>query len=71
MRYAKVAHSACTDFVFVGWDVAFTPDGPIILEGNENWDAATYQTLTGEPLGYTKFVEVLATRLGRESTGLC
>jgi Sugar-transfer associated ATP-grasp len=63
LRHVTVAHQACSHFVFVGWDVAFTPHGAMILEGNANWDAATYQTLRGEPLGYTKFAEILATRL--------
>ncbi len=68
LRYVKVAHQACSNFVFVGWDVAFTPDGAMILEGNANWEAATYQTLRGEPLGHTKFADILAARL-RNGTG--
>jgi hypothetical protein len=63
LRYVKVAHHACSNFVFVGWDVAFTPHGPMILEGNTNWEAASYQTLRGEPLGFTKFADILATQL--------
>jgi hypothetical protein len=63
LRYLKAAHQACPTFVFVGWDVAFTPHGAMIIEGNANWDAATYQTLTGKPLGHTKFADILATRL--------
>jgi hypothetical protein len=35
----------------------------MILEGNRNWNAATYQILRGEPLGYTKFGHILAERL--------
>jgi hypothetical protein len=35
----------------------------MILEGNANWDPATYQTLQGEPLGYTRFSNVLAAHL--------
>jgi hypothetical protein len=63
LQHIKVAHEACSNFVFVGWDIAFTPHGPMILEGNANWDAATYQTLRGEPLGHTKFANVLAAQL--------
>jgi hypothetical protein len=63
LQYLRIAHQACASFVFVGWDVAFTPHGPVILEGNANWEAATYQTLRGEPLGHTKFVDILAERL--------
>ena len=64
--HIKVAHKVCSNFVFVGWDVAFTERGPMILEGNVNWDAATFQTLRDEPLGYTKFADILATRLTSE-----
>jgi hypothetical protein len=63
LRHVKAAHKACPNFVFIGWDVAFTPDGPTILEGNTNWSPATYQTLRGEPLGLTKFADILATQL--------
>jgi hypothetical protein len=62
LRYVRLAHQLYSNFVFVGWDVAFTPHGAVILEGNANWDAATYQTLRGEPLGHTKFADILATR---------
>jgi hypothetical protein len=64
LRHVKAAHKACFNFVFIGWDVAFTPDGPIVLEGNTNWSPTTYQTLQGEPLGLTKFADILATQLG-------
>ena len=63
LQYTKVAHQACTNFVFVGWDAAFTEQGPMLLEGNANWAASEYQRLRGEPLGYTKFSEILAARL--------
>ena len=63
LQQINLAHRACASFVFVGWDVAFTDRGPIILEGNENWCADTYQTLNGKPLGCTKFADILATRL--------
>ena len=65
LRHVKAAHNACFNFVFIGWDVAFTPDGPMILEGNTNWSAGTYQSLRGEPLGLTKFADILATQLGQ------
>ncbi len=64
LRYVKAAHKACFNFVFIGWDVAFTPNGAMVLEGNSNWSPAVYQTLRGKPLGLTEFADILATQLG-------
>jgi hypothetical protein len=63
LRHVQVAHRACSNFVFVGWDLVFTDQGPMLLEGNANWCADEYQKLQGEPLAYTKFADILATRL--------
>jgi hypothetical protein len=63
LRHAIVAHGACSNFVFIGWDIAFTDRGPMLLEGNVNWSADEYQSLTGRPLGHTKFAEILEARL--------
>ena len=68
LRHVKAAHNACFNFVFVGWDVAFTPNGPMILEGNTNWSPGTYQTLSGKPLGLTKFADVLTIHLSNRKT---
>jgi hypothetical protein len=68
LRHVKAAHEACSNFVFIGWDVAFTPEGPMILEGNANWSAATHQSLRGEPLGLTKFAEILRMQLNRNGS---
>jgi hypothetical protein len=62
----KVAHQACPNFVFVGWDVALTDCGPMLLEGNAGWSADEYQSLTGQPLGNNAhFIEILAAGLTR------
>ena len=68
LRHTKVAHQACPNFVFIGWDAAFTEHGPMLLEGNASWGADDYQRLRGAPLGLTKFADILATRL-RELEG--
>ena len=67
LRHVEAAHNACFNFVFIGWDVAWTPDGATILEGNTNWSPGTYQTLSGRPLGLTKFADVLAMYLSPNS----
>jgi Sugar-transfer associated ATP-grasp len=62
LQHTKVAHQACSNFVFIGWDAAFTEQGPMLLEGNANWCADVYQSLCG-PLGHTQFARILAERL--------
>jgi hypothetical protein len=63
LQFAQAAHRACSNFVFVGWDIAFTDRGPMLLEGNANWNADEYQSLSGEALGHTKFADILASRM--------
>lgn len=41
----------------IGWDVAITPDGPVIIEGNDNWEISLMQVPCG-PLR-TKFIQKL------------
>ena len=33
-------HDDLPDLHSVGWDVAFTPSGPLIIEGNDNWNGS-------------------------------
>jgi hypothetical protein len=63
LQHVRTAHKLCSHITFVGWDIAFTEGGPMLLEGNANWSADEYQSLTGEPLGHTMFSEILAARL--------
>ena len=37
-RMVEMAHVLLPDLVTIGWDVALTPDGPMILEANTKWD---------------------------------
>lgn len=43
------AHRHCPDLLTIGWDVAMTTTGPIVLEGNINWGVAGPQILAAEP----------------------
>ena len=38
-------HEALPFFHTVGWDVAITPEGPLIIEGNENWGATVHMSI--------------------------
>lgn len=63
LQLAESAHQVCANFAFIGWDIAFTGLGPTLLEGNGNWTAEEYQTLSGQPLGHTVFADILRSRL--------
>jgi hypothetical protein len=44
----------------IGWDIAFTPDGPMIIEGNDNWGAKNVMVL--EPDFGRRFLALLGER---------
>jgi hypothetical protein len=52
------AHPVFSDFPSAGRDVASTPDGPVLIEGDHDWDAQLAQQPGCRPLGNTRFAEV-------------
>ena len=34
MELVQKPHQVFLDYMFLGWDIALTPDGPLLLEGN-------------------------------------
>jgi hypothetical protein len=46
----------------IGWDVALTPKGPVIVEGNTWWDPPNYPP-------YNQWAKGLLSELGHASTG--
>lgn len=60
-------------FVFLGWDVAITADGPLLIETNSGWGAFNHQRGAGVPLGWTCFPGIVAEYLdfSRQGDATC
>jgi hypothetical protein len=56
------AQSVFADRVLVGWDIAITDDGPVLVEGNSSPDLDIIQRF-GEPVCTSRFGELLAWHL--------
>lgn len=46
--FVKRLHSYVPQVFSIGWDICITPDGPLVIEGNDGWDPYLIQV----PLGY-------------------
>ncbi len=62
---AVAAHRAFDGPVVVGWDLAWTPEGPQILSGDANMDFAFIQRCTGVPIGRSPLAPLLDAHLDR------
>ncbi len=56
---ALAAHRAFPHRVLVGWDIALTDDGPMVLEGNTNLDVMFLQRVQGKPASASRFGALL------------
>lgn len=50
------AHKFYSNVKSIGWDVAITESGPVIIEGNDNWEITSIQAIYG---GKKKFLQNL------------
>jgi len=48
------AHEQFSEFQSIGWDVAITEQGPVLIEGNQDWGNRGSQFLGPTPLGWTR-----------------
>lgn len=58
-------HRAVPERVFIGWDLALTPEGPMFLEGNSFADPMFPQRVFRQPIGRMRLGELLDFHLGR------
>jgi hypothetical protein len=62
---SRTAHRAFTDRLLVGWDIALTPQGPILIEGNSYPDTEFLQRVHDQPIGASPLGPLLACHLDR------
>jgi hypothetical protein len=62
---AERAHRVISDRVLVGWDVAITPDGPVLLEGNSYPDVHYPQRIHRMPYGEMRIGALLRFHMAR------
>jgi hypothetical protein len=53
------AHTMLKHRVAIGWDIALTPEGPVLLEGNKSFDVMFLQRVQMKPIGATRFGDLL------------
>jgi hypothetical protein len=64
-RLATRVHSLVPGRVMVGWDIALTTEGPVVLEGNSFTDVLVPQRVFRMPLGHMRLGELLDFHLDR------
>jgi hypothetical protein len=57
LALALAAQRAAAPVPFLGWDIALSTEGPLLLEGNNMWDGCLVTLSHEVPLGETPFPE--------------
>jgi hypothetical protein len=65
LRLAEQAHRAFGDRVVIGWDVAVTPDGPVVVEGNGAPDLDIIQRTGRTGLANSRWAELMCRHIAR------
>lgn len=64
------AHQSLSAVASIGWDVAITPSGAVLLEGNFNWRTDMLQRISGVPLLETELLRIYSSRLWPHGPGV-
>jgi hypothetical protein len=56
---AVAAHREFSKWAVIGWDLAWTPDGPVLIEGNADPDTHYLQRVHRQTLGRSPMVPFL------------
>jgi hypothetical protein len=57
LELALHAHSVFPAYPSIGWDIAISRSGPVLIEGNYNWNVALVQQASSRGLGETDYLE--------------
>lgn len=63
------AHAQLREIAFIGWDIALTDAGPVLLEGNHGFGVNTHQIAPNPPLGRTRFPALVLHHLRQRGAG--
>jgi hypothetical protein len=66
VNLALLAHERFENPCFIGWDIALTTEGPILIEGNTTWCVELLQMPHDKPLGETAFVDIFSTAVSQK-----
>ncbi|MDU8913528.1 sugar-transfer associated ATP-grasp domain-containing protein [Aestuariicoccus sp. MJ-SS9] len=58
LDHVRKGHGALPHYVFLGWDVAFSEQGPVLLEANSGWGCFHFQVLPDHPIADTPFASI-------------
>ncbi len=53
------AHDAIVDNSFIGWDVALSPEGPLLVEANQSWSVEHWEIAHDGPIVDSEFLDII------------
>jgi hypothetical protein len=59
IQIALRAHEQLSEHYTIGWDIAMTPEGPSLIEGNRGWGADVIQLGINTPIGLTEYPSLM------------